>query len=199
MIATHLLPESIDGRHVAWWQQLAGGRAAALFAVLAGVSLVLITDRGMAAALAGGDTTAADTESGAADTAGPDGPSGTDDPDGARRRTALKSARAAIAVRAAVIGFLGLVLGQLDTGIAVILTYYAVLFLLGLPFLALRARTLLWVAAGWAVVAPVLSHLVRPYMPVRLGASPSLDFLVVAPLRLVEELLFTGYYPAVPW
>jgi uncharacterized membrane protein len=199
MMATHLLPESIDGRHVAWWQQLAGGRAAALFALLAGVSLVLITDRGMAAALAGGDTTADSGESDAADTARPDDPSETDDPDGARRRTALKSARAAIAVRAAVIGFLGLVLGQLDTGIAVILTYYAVLFLLGLPFLALRARTLLWVAGGWAVVAPVLSHLVRPYMPVRLGASPSLDFLVVAPLRLVEELLFTGYYPAVPW
>jgi len=199
MMATHLLPESVDGRHVAWWQQLAGGRAAALFALLAGVSLVLITDRGMAAALDDGKATAGDASSDADGTTAASDRTDPSDPDGARRRTALKSARAAIAVRAAVIGFLGLVLGQLDTGIAVILTYYAVLFLLGLPFLALRARTLLWLAAGWAVVAPVLSYLVRPYMPVRLGASPSLDFLVVAPLRLVEELLFTGYYPAVPW
>lgn len=190
MMATHLLPESVDGRHVAWWQQLAGGRAAALFALLAGVSLVLMTDRGMNAARAGrGDTTTGEQRD-------PDDASDVDD---ARGKTEMKAARAAIAVRAAVIGFLGLVLGQLDTGIAVILTYYAVLFLLGLPFLALRARTLLWTAAGWAVVAPVLSQLVRPYMPVRLGASPSLDFVVVAPLRLVEELLFTGYYPAVPW
>jgi uncharacterized membrane protein len=194
MMATHLLPESVDGRHVAWWQQLAGGRAAALFALLAGVSLVLVTDRGMAKALADGDGTA-ERDATPAD----DGPSGRIERDRLRRRTALKAARAGIAVRAAVIGFLGLVLGGMDTGIAVILTYYAVLFLLGLPFLALRARTLLWLAGVWAVLAPVLSHLVRPYMPERLGASPSLDFLVLAPLRLVEELLFTGYYPTVPW
>lgn len=196
MMATHLLPESVDGRHVVWWQQLAGGRAAALFALLAGVSLALITDRGMAAALAAGD----ETDTGGRESPDrPDAQDRRDSQDDARRRTALKASRAGIAVRAAVIGFLGLMLGQLDTGIAVILTYYAVLFLLGLPFLGLRARTLLWLAAGWAVVAPLLSHLVRPYMPVRLGASPSLDFVVVAPLRLVEELLFTGYYPAVPW
>jgi hypothetical protein len=203
MMATHLLPESIDGRHVAWWQQLAGGRAAALFALLAGASLALITDRGMAAALADGDAGVRDPAAAGGDDRDERGAAGArarpDDRDDARRRIAVKAARAGIAVRAAVIGFLGLLLGQMDTGIAVILTYYAVLFLLGLPFLVLRARTLLWLAAGWAVVAPLLSHLVRPYMPVRLGASPSLDFLLVAPVRLVEELLFTGYYPAVPW
>jgi uncharacterized membrane protein len=176
MMATHLLPDSVDGQTVTWWQQLAGGRAAALFALLAGVSLALVTDRAVTA---------------------PTAPSV--DSEEVPRRAALKAARAGIAVRAGVIGVLGLFLGQLDTGIAVILTYYAVLFLLGLPFLGLRWPTLAALAAGWAVVAPVLSHLVRPHLPERLGASPSLDFLVLQPVRLVSELLFTGYYPTVPW
>jgi hypothetical protein len=81
----------------------------------------------------------------------------------------------------------------------VILTYYAVLFLLGLPFLGMSWRALAVLAAVWAVLAPVASHLVRQLLPERLGASPSLDFLVLQPFRLVSELLFTGYYPAVPW
>jgi uncharacterized membrane protein len=182
MMATHRLPDSVDGRTVTWWQQLAGGRAAALFALLAGVSLALVTAR------------AASTPA----TLGPadDGSEASEQPP---RRTALRAARAGILARAAVISVLGLFLGQLDTGIAVILTYYGVLFLLGLPFLGLGWRTLAALAAGWAVVSPVLSHLVREHLPERLGPSPSLDFLVQYPLRLVTELVFTGYYPTFQW
>jgi hypothetical protein len=189
MMATHLLPESADGRTVAWWQQLAGGRAAALFALLAGATLAMITDRALAAADAAGPAVGADAgaETGARASRG------------AARRTALRAARAAVRVRAAVIGVLGLLLGGMDTGIAVILTYYAVLFVLGLPMLGLRWRTLAGLAAGWAVVAPVLSHLVRPYLPERLGPSPSFDFLALQPVRLLCDLFLTGYYPAVPW
>ena len=40
-----------------------------------------------------------------------------------------------IAVRAVVIAAIGLALGELESGVAVILTYYAALFLLGIPFL----------------------------------------------------------------
>ena len=178
MMSTHLLADSVDGRTVTWWQQLSGGRAAALFALLAGVSLALVTERAANA---------------------PASPDPVREPDVVPRRTALKAARAGVVVRAFVIGVLGLLLGQLDTGIAVILTYYAVLFLLGLPFLGLSWRVLAALAAGWAVVAPVVSHLVRQLLPERLGASPSLDFLVLQPFRLLSELLFTGYYPAVPW
>jgi uncharacterized membrane protein len=187
MMATHLLPDSVDGRTVTWWQQLAGGRAAALFALLAGVSLALITAR-------------------AASTPATPGPADVDpadvDPDGAQqpsRRAALRAARAGILARAAVIAVLGLFLGQLDTGIAVILTYYGVLFVFGLPFLGLGWRTLAALAAGWAVVSPVLSHLVREHLPERLGPSPSLDFLVQYPFRLITELVFTGYYPTFQW
>src|SRR5687767_2912372 len=44
MMATHILP-GLDGARVPWPQQLAGGRASALFAVLAGVSLALVSGR----------------------------------------------------------------------------------------------------------------------------------------------------------
>ena len=43
-----------------------------------------------------------------------------------------------------------------------ILTYYGVLFVLALPFVGLSARALGLLAAGWLVVAPVLSHLAAP-------------------------------------
>ncbi|HWL98353.1 MAG TPA: heparan-alpha-glucosaminide N-acetyltransferase domain-containing protein [Nocardioidaceae bacterium] len=203
MMATHLLPDSVDGRTVAWWQQVAGGRAAALFALLAGVSLALITARAASTPADADPTQAESTGAGPEETpdrtteATPERtPDGTQRPS---RRTALRAARAGILVRAAVIAVLGLFLGQLDTGIAVILTYYGVLFVFGLPFLGLGWRTLAALAAGWAVVSPVLSHLVREHLPERLGPSPSLDFLLQYPLRLVTELVFTGYYPTFQW
>lgn len=163
MIATHVVdPREPDGALTSL-QWLAGGRASALFAVLAGVSLALV----------------------------------------AGRRTPLRDAArgrlsAAIAVRALSVALIGLLLGQLETGIAVILTYYGVLFLLGLPFLGLRARSLLLLAVGWAIAAPVISHLVRPELPDRRFASPRLDQLA-DPGRLLAELLLTGYYPAFGW
>ncbi|MXG89537.1 hypothetical protein [Nocardioides flavescens] len=143
MVAAHVLDDS----------PLVDGRASALFAVLAGVSLVLLD-----------------------------------------RRTT----RRGIAVRAVLIALLGLALGELDTGIAVILTYYGVLFVLGLPFLRLPARVLWPLAALWAVAAPVGSYLLRPELPERQTASPAFDQLA-EPGHLLSELLFTGYYPAGVW
>ena len=55
---------------------------------------------------------------------------------------------AGLAVRALLIAFLGLMLGEIGSGLAVILTYYGVLFLLGLPFLGLRAPALLDARGG---------------------------------------------------
>ncbi|HEX8780898.1 MAG TPA: heparan-alpha-glucosaminide N-acetyltransferase domain-containing protein, partial [Nocardioides sp.] len=156
MVATHVLDErSADGT-VAPLQWLAGGRASALFAVLAGVSLALMTGR--REPVRGGERV---------------------------RRSA------GLALRALLIAAIGLVLGEMQSGIAVILTYYGVLFLAGLPFLGLRARTLGLLAAGWVVVAPVLSHLVRPALPESGTASPTAAQLV-DPWQLGSELLFTG-------
>lgn len=163
MIATHLVDQRDPDGSLSTLQWLAGGRASALFAVLAGVSLALVTGRR--------------------------GPS----PAGRRTRVG-----AAIAVRALSLVVLGLLLGELESGIAIILSYYGVLFVLGLPFLGWRARPLLVLAIGWAVLAPVLSHLLRPLLPPRQLASPDLAQLA-DPVRLASELLLTGYYPALPW
>jgi MFS family permease len=164
MVATHVLePRAADGAVTAV-QGLAGGRASALFAVLAGVAIALVTGRrrplrgrGRAGAVAG------------------------------------------LAVRALLVAALGLALGELDSGIAIILTYYGLLFLLALPFVGLGAGSLFVLAATWMVVAPVVSHLVRPELPDRAFESPHLEQLVDAPTELLWELLLTGYYPVVPW
>jgi hypothetical protein len=103
-----------------------------------------------------------------------------------------------LAVRAVLVAALGLALGELETGLAIILTYYGVLFLLGMPFLRLRARTLFLLALAWALIAPMVSQVVRPHLPPRGAASPAFDQLA-SPGHLLSELLLTGYYPCLPW
>lgn len=163
MVTTHVLEPRTPTGELALGQAVAGGRASALFAVLAGVSLALLSGR-------------------------------TTPP----RGTAWLRISIGVAIRAALIAALGLWLGGLDSGIAVILTYYGLLFCLGIPFLLLGARSLAVLAAVWVVAGPVISHLVRPSLPERGFASPNLDQLG-QPWHLLAELTFTGYYPAVPW
>ncbi|MET0999859.1 MAG: heparan-alpha-glucosaminide N-acetyltransferase domain-containing protein, partial [Marmoricola sp.] len=165
MMATHILPAFEDGSaDLTLSQSLAGGRASALFAVLAGASLALTTGR----------TTPV-------------------------RGREFVAAAAGVAVRAVLIAAIGLALGGFDSGIAVILGYYGVLFLLGIPFLVLRTPWLLVLAAGWLVLGPVVAHLVRPRLPPPgFDASPSFEALG-EPARLLGELTFTGHYPAMPW
>ena len=163
MIATHVVMAREPDGSLSTLQWLAGGRASALFAVLAGVSLAIISGRR------------------------------TPVTGGSRVRVSL-----AITIRALSLVVIGLVLAELGTGIAVILAYYGVLFVLALPFLGLGSRTLLVLAPAWAVVAPVVSHVVRPLLPDRQFANPDLDQLA-APGHLLAELLLTGYYPALPW
>ncbi len=163
MMATHVLDTRTPDGDLTTLHQLAGGRASALFAVLAGVAMALVSGR--RTPVRGGE----------------------------RLRVSL-----ALVVRALGVAVIGLLLGGLETGIAVILTYYAVLFVLGLPFLGLTWRPLLALAVGWAVVAPVVSRLVVPRLPDRQFDSPRLEQLA-HPGRLLSELTFTGYYPAVPW
>ena len=162
MMATHLLPGRMSNE-VPWAQQIAGGRASALFAVLAGVSIALVSGR-------------------------------TEPLRGRERRAA--SVR--LVGRALLIGAIGLALGAVPTAIAVILTSYAALFLLGLPFLGLGARALVAWAAAWVVAAPVGAHLLRPLLPAHEVGSPEPQDLL-RPGHLLSELLLTGYYPAAVW
>ncbi len=153
MVAAHVLAARTPEGTLTWHAWLVEGRASALFAVLAGVSLALMS----------------------------------------RRTNAV-----GLALRALLVALLGLVLGQLDTGLAVILTYYGLLFALGLPFLRLRAGALFAWACAWAVAAPVASQLLRPHLPVRGAASPAFDQLA-EPGHLLSELLVSGYYPCLTW
>lgn len=163
MVTTHVVAERTGSGELSWGQWLAGGRASALFALLAGVGLALAT--------------------------------GARTPVQGRERAARS---AGVLVRAVLIALIGLALGGPDSGLAVILTYYGVLFVLAVPFLGLSARPLFALGAGWVVLAPVVSQLVRPALAARGLESPTFAQLA-DPGQLLGELLLTGYYPALPW
>src|SRR5512145_608027 len=79
----------------------------------------------------------------------------------APRGWALAGASVGTVARAAVLAIIGLWLGTLETNVAVILVYYALLFVVAIPFLGLRPTILLPLAVGWAILSPVLSQLIR--------------------------------------
>jgi hypothetical protein len=118
----------------------------------------------------------------------------TEPPAGAKLRAAI----AATLVRAAVIGAIGLVLGELQSGVAVILVNYGFLFLVGSFFLGLRGRALLLMSSIWIVVGPMLSHLIRMRLPAPDLGVPDFDMLA-QPSLLLREIFFTGYYPVFSW
>jgi hypothetical protein len=98
------------------------------------------------------------------------------------------------------------VLLALGTGLAlawgdlVIIPFYAAYFLLALPLVRLRAKTLAIIAAVLAVAVPQLLFVLKPMLtePIQqsINAYDPLDRLGgVGAL----ELLVTGFYPAIPW
>jgi uncharacterized membrane protein len=119
-----------------------------------------------------------------------------------RDRT-LSADRRGIAVRALVIALIGLVLGGVETNIAIILFHYGVLFLVALPFTGLRVRALAAWAAGWLLLAPVAAYLLRPVVaatvdPPSLGANPIFEHFL-EPGTLAADVFLTGYYPVLQW
>lgn len=105
---------------------------------------------------------------------------------------------ARVTTRAVLIAALGLALVRLDPPIAVILTNYGLLFVLALPLLGLRWRTLLWIAAAWVVVVPLVSQAWRAHLPP--GPGDQLGFADLAhPVSLLTRLALTGYYPVLTW
>jgi len=164
MVAVHIVPPVTDDGQLNWAHTVAAGRSSALFAVLAGVGLALLTRWTSST------------------------------PRWVRRRD-----RVAVATRAALLVLIGLVLGEPESGVAVILVYYGVLFLLALPFLGLSARALAAWSAGILLVVPALSHLVRPEIALPTYAVPTIDFADQGWSGVATELLLTGYYPALAW
>ncbi|WP_120004329.1 heparan-alpha-glucosaminide N-acetyltransferase domain-containing protein [Nesterenkonia muleiensis] len=192
MMTVHVLPTTDPGTGEATWAgMLFSGRSAALFAVLAGVGLALLT---------GGSSTEARAQR-RADLRR----EGRRKPSERRAVPAPAAGTSTVAVRAAVIIGIGLVVSMLGAGVAVILVHYGVLFLLALPFLRLGARALFGLAAAWVAAAPLLywwvQNLLRPSAaepPERLWHSPMI-FDLANPGLLTLDLFVTGYYPLILW
>jgi uncharacterized membrane protein YeiB len=124
--------------------------------------------------------------------------SGRQTPPEGRTRTAIA---ASLAVRALLVGCLGLLLGSVvpyDSA-GVILAYYAVLFVLAIPLLGLSVRTLVVLTGLAAVLVPVLSHVARGELAEPELTNPTFLELWQQPVQLLTELSLTGLYPALPW
>ena len=101
-------------------------------------------------------------------------------------------------VRGLFIAMVGVALAGLGSGIAVILTYFGALFLVAIPFLWLRVRTLLIVSAVLATAGATATFFLRPHLPPRVYDAPLWEDFT-RPWELVTHLLFTGYYPVSAW
>ncbi|MFF7489469.1 DUF418 domain-containing protein [Streptomyces luteogriseus] len=110
-----------------------------------------------------------------------------------------RQAKARIAIRAVILLALGTALA-VEYGGVIILGFYGVYFLLALPLVRLRARTLAIIAAGFALVTPQLAFVLTSWL------TPSVQETINTydPLRRLSEvgaldLLLTGFYPALTW
>lgn len=101
------------------------------------------------------------------------------------------SSRLQLAIRAALLFGLGLLLWMLPSGIAIILDYYGVMFMLVIAALFLRRR---WLAIGAAVLLVTMPLVRDAVVDGRWGAVPDTD-----PAASLFEYLLTGYYPALLW
>lgn len=117
-------------------------------------------------------------------------------PHAGRRMTA---SRWALAARAGIIALVGLLLGFLELPVNNILIYYGMLFLLAMPFLRLRIRTLLLCAALAALLAPLLMQWSLDVLPWHEYDNPNPGDLLLDPVTVLSQLLLTGTYPALPW
>ncbi|MFC5748245.1 DUF418 domain-containing protein [Actinomadura rugatobispora] len=169
MFAAHVGPDFEDGPAGAVLQ-VTHGRSAALFALLAGVTMMIISGR-------------------------------------RRPKTGREGRQAAvkIAIRAVILIALGTALAMLPTPVDAILAYYGLLFLLALPLVRLRARTLAIIAAVLAVVGPLLSYGLLTVLNDQTWAQSWQQAIDAHdPIKRlcdtgVLDLLLTGTYPAMTW
>ncbi|MEV0235463.1 DUF418 domain-containing protein [Nonomuraea sp. NPDC050786] len=110
-----------------------------------------------------------------------------------------RQAKARIAIRAVILLALGTSMAMVYGGV-IILNFYGVFFLLALPLVRLRARTLAIIAAALALVTPQLAFILNPL----LGESVQQGINAYDPLHRLSgvgvlDLLLTGFYPALTW
>ncbi|MGW2570009.1 DUF418 domain-containing protein [Streptomyces sp. NPDC001537] len=111
-----------------------------------------------------------------------------------------RQAKARIVIRAVILLVLGTALAMTNFGGAGILNFYAVYFLLALPLLRLRARTLAIIAVTLAVVTPQLAYVIRALLTESVVHSiDSWDPIARLCGVGVLDLLLLGLYPAITW
>ena len=106
-------------------------------------------------------------------------------------RESSRSARLQLSIRAALLVGLGLLLWMLPSGIAIILDYYGVMFLLLIPALFVRRR---WLTVTTAVLLFGMPWVRDAAVDGQLGSVPEAE-----PWASVRDYLLTGYYPALLW
>lgn len=117
------------------------------------------------------------------------------------RGPARRAARANIAVRAVLIGTLGLALGHVSPdSVGMILTYYGAFFLLAIPLIGLRPRTLVGIAGALVVVGPLLLMAAGSIgLEDEFDPLPTLTSPITDPVDLLLLVLVTGTFPAVTY
>ena len=189
MIATHIvslteLAETPEGYelHATWVGLLFAGKSSALFAVVAGVGLALLTSSRAEATRAPRP----------------------------HRGPRLAWDRRYVAVRAVLLAVVGMACGLLEMNVAVILVHYGLLFLCALPFLGLGARALAGWATGWVLLSPVLAGMIAVGLRSAVGAdeytqgwrlwsNPTFTDVLTQPGLLAWDVLLSGYYPVLQW
>jgi uncharacterized membrane protein YeiB len=167
MMAKHIFESITHSGHPTVMAILASGRSATLFALLAGVSVALMS---------GGQHVV--------------------------RGRAHTAAVAGLAVRALLIGLIGLLLGSLGVELEVILAFYGVMFFLAIPLLRVPPKALALLAAALIGLAPVLLVATAGMdLPgAEIGGesgNPTLLTPVIEPVGTLVQLFVTGNYPVV--
>ncbi|MFD6814645.1 heparan-alpha-glucosaminide N-acetyltransferase domain-containing protein [Enteractinococcus coprophilus] len=174
MIATHIFPlihVDVSGMNASptWAGWAFTGVSSALFVVLAGVGLSILT----------------------------------------ANTTHVTATRKQLTVRALVLMFIGLLLGMVESYIAIILVHYGVMFLLAMWFITLSRKALTITAVTWLVVSPIVHGVFTRFMQLQAGGtvayieewrlwhSPTLVDVFTQPFLTLWDVLFTGFYPVI--
>ena len=119
-----------------------------------------------------------------------------------REGRALTADRASVLVRALLIATVGLTVNALmpeNPPAYNILFYYGMFFLLAIPFLHARPRTLFLWAAGFGLLSPLLMQQMLDVLPEWWYYNPTLLNVLSNPGGTASQLLLTGSYPALPY
>lgn len=110
-----------------------------------------------------------------------------------------RQAKARIAIRAVVLLALGTAMATVY-GPVIILNFYGLCFLLALPLVRLRARTLAITAAALALVTPQLAFALNSWLtqPIQQSINTYDPLHRISGVGLLD-LLITGFYPVITW